>query len=289
MATDASGAGTFRIGGELLVNRLGYGALRITGLGNWGDPADRAGALGLLRRLPELGVNLIDTADSYGPETSEQLIREALHPYADGLTIATKGGYVRPRPDTWIPLGRPEYLMQSARLSARRLGVESIGLWQLHRIDPTVPRDEQFDAIRQLREDGVVRHVGLSEVGIAEIEAAQAYFPVATVQNRYNVAERRAEPVLDYCEARGIGFIPFFPLGAGALAKSATLKLVADRLRATPAQLALAWLLKRSPVMLPIPGASQIQHVVDNAAAAEIDLSDADFDEISRIASASRT
>jgi aryl-alcohol dehydrogenase-like predicted oxidoreductase len=283
VAIDAPDAGIFRIGGDLPVHRLGFGALRITGPGHWGDPPDRAAALTLLRRLPGLGINLVDTADSYGPETSEQLIREALHPYDGGLIVATKGGYTRPRPGAWVPLGRPEYLMQSARLSARRLGVETIALWQLHRIDPAVPRDEQFDAIRQLRQEGVIRHVGLSEVDIAEIEAAQAYFPVATVQNRYNLADRTAEPILDYCEGHGIGFIPFFPLGAGALAKSDDLQPTAARLGVTAPQLALAWLLERSAVMLPIPGASSLPHVADNAAAAAIRLSQDDLDQISAI------
>ncbi len=280
--TDSAAAGVFRIGGDLAVHRLGYGALRITGRNNWGDPPDRATALALLCSLPAMGVNLIDTADSYGPETSEQLIRAALHPYDGGVVIATKGGYLRPRPESWIPCGRPAYLMQSARLSARRLGVGTIDLWQLHRIDPTVARDEQFDAIRQLREEGVIRHVGLSEVGIEDIKSAEAVFPVATVQNRYNLAERRAEEVLDYCEHRGIGFIPFFPLAAGALAKGEELRAIADRHRATPAQIALAWLLKRSPVILPIPGSSQLAHVKENVAAARVTLSDDDFERLSR-------
>jgi aryl-alcohol dehydrogenase-like predicted oxidoreductase len=277
-APDARRAGTFRIGGELEVARLGFGALRVTGRNNWGDPPDRVAAVELLRSLPSLGVSLIDTADSYGPETSEQLIREALHPYPDGLLIATKGGYARPRPQAWVPLGRPEHLQQAARLSARRLGVDTIDLWQLHRIDPLVPRDEQFDAIRSLRDDGVIRHVGLSEVDIEDIEAAEAFFPVATVQNHFNLIVRRREDVLDYCERRGIGFMPFFPLSAGALAADGSvLTDIARRVGATPGQLALAWILKRSTVMLPIPGTGKAAHLRENVAAAGIALSDDDF------------
>lgn len=272
------GAGTFRIAGALEVGRIGFGALRVTGRSHWGDPPDPEAALALLRRLPELGVNLIDTADSYGPEVSERLIREALHPYGGGLVVATKGGYVRPRPNAWVPLGRPEYLMQSARMSARRLGVETISLWQLHRIDPAVPRDEQFDAIRMLREDGVIAHVGLSEVGIDDIEAAASYFPVATVQNLYNLVNRRSEAVLDHCAARGVGFMPFFPLSIGDLAgEGGPLAAIAARHGASPTQIALAWLLRRSPVMLPIPGTSQAAHFEQNVAAGAVTLSDDEF------------
>jgi aryl-alcohol dehydrogenase-like predicted oxidoreductase len=275
---------TFRIGGDLEVRRLGFGALRITGPDNWGEPADREAMLSLLRRLPDLGVDLVDTADSYGPHVSEQLLREALHPYG-GLVVATKGGYVRPRPDAWVPLGRPEYLQQSARLSARRLGVERIDLWQLHRIDTTVPRDEQFDAIRQLRDEGLIRHVGLSQVGVEDLEAARAVFPVATVQNRYNVLERRSEAVLRYCERAGIGFIPYFPLAAGRLGQSAaSLAAIGAKYGASVEQIALAWLLRHSPVMLPIPGTGRLAHLEQNVAAARIELAADDYAALSALA-----
>jgi pyridoxine 4-dehydrogenase len=264
--------------GDLVVRRLGYGAMRITGRGIWGEPADRAEALRTLKRLPALGVNFIDTADSYGPDISEELIREALHPYGEML-IATKGGLTRTGPDKWIPLGRPEYLIQQAHKSRRRLGVERIGLWQLHRIDPKVPSGEQFDAIKSLIADGVIRHAGLSEVSVGEIEAARKVFPVATVQNRYNLVDRGSEAVVNYCEANDIGFIPWFPLAAGDLAKpGTTLDTITHKANATPSQIALAWVLKRSPVMLPIPGTSKVDHLEDNVRAAGIELSDQDFE-----------
>jgi pyridoxine 4-dehydrogenase len=275
-------SGTFKIGGDIAVHRLGYGAMRITGRGIWGEPADRAEALRTLKRLPALGVNFIDTADSYGPDISEELIREALHPYGEML-IATKGGLTRTGPDKWIPLGRPEYLIQQAHKSRRRLGVERIGLWQLHRIDPKVPSGEQFDAIKSLIADGVIRHAGLSEVSVGEIEAARKVFPVATVQNRYNLVDRGAEAVVDYCARNGIGFIPWFPLAAGALAKPGSLlDKLAKREHAVPSQIALAWVLKRSPVMLPIPGTSQVSHLEENVAAAGVTLSDEDFAALDR-------
>jgi pyridoxine 4-dehydrogenase len=278
---------TFRIGGELDVRRMGFGALRIVGPTVFGEPADRASAQTVLRTAVELGVDLIDTADSYGPETSERLIREALHPYPRGLVIATKGGFVRPDAESWIPLGRPEYLIHAAKLSARRLGLDTIPLWQLHRIDPTVPRDEQFDALKRLRDEGVIRHVGLSEVGIEEIEAAQAWFPVATVQNNYSVGHRRYEAVLDHCERRGVGFLAFFPLGRGRLASEGSrLTEIARRRGASPAQIALAWLLKRSPVLLPIPGTASVVHLAENLAAIDIVLTD---DEFAAIDAAART
>jgi aryl-alcohol dehydrogenase-like predicted oxidoreductase len=277
---DASRSGTFRIGGDLEVNRLGYGAMRITGRGIWGEPANRTGALETLRRLPELGVNFIDTANSYGPDVSEQLIREALHPY-QGLVIATKAGLVRTGPDAWHPLGRPEYLIQEAHRSAWKLGVERIDLWQLHRIDPRVPRDEQFDAIRQLQSSGIIRHAGLSEVSIEEIEAARKVFPVATVQNRFNLADRGSEDVLDYCEANGIGFIPWYPLAAGQLTQPGSiLSQLASQKGVSPSQIALAWTLKRSPVILPIPGTSQVGHLEENVAAAGVELTDTEFREL---------
>ncbi len=281
-APNATASGTFRIGGELAVRRLGYGAMRVTGPGIWGEPADRAEALRTLRRVPELGVNFIDTADSYGPDVSERLIREALSPYK-GLVVATKGGLERPGSDRWVPNGRPEYLIGEAQKSLANLGVQQIDLWQLHRIDPKVPAAEQFGAIRQLIDRKIIRFAGLSEVSVEDIEAASKVFPVATVQNRYNLVDRGAEDVLDHCEKHGIGFIPWFPLGAGGLAKSkATLAAVAQRYGATTGQIALAWLLKRSPVMLPIPGTSKVAHLEENVAAADIKLSDADFAELDR-------
>jgi aryl-alcohol dehydrogenase-like predicted oxidoreductase len=279
---NASQSGTFKIGGDISVHRLGFGAMRITGKGIWGEPADRAEALRTLKRLPALGVNFVDTADSYGPDVSEELIREALHPYGPVL-IATKGGLTRTGPDKWIPVGRPEYLIQQAHKSRRRLGVDTIGLWQLHRIDAKVPRDEQFDAIKSLIADKVIRHAGLSEVSVEEIEAARKVFPVATVQNRYNLVDRGSEAVLDYCAKNNIGFIPWFPLAAGSLAKPGSLlDRLAKRENAVPSQIALAWVLKRSPVMLPIPGTSQVAHLEENVAAARVHLSDDDFAALDR-------
>ena len=279
---DASRSGTFRIGGTLGINRLGFGAMRLTGEGQWGDPADRAEALAVLRRLPSLGVNFIDTADSYGPDVSEQLIHEALHPYRD-VVVATKAGLARTGPDIWIPLGRPEYLIQQAHKSRRQLGVEQVALWQLHRIDPRVPRDEQFDAVKSLLDDGVIRFAGLSQVSVADIEAASKYFPVATVQNRYNLIDRSSEAVLQFCERRNIGFIPWFPLASGELAQPGTLlDKLARQHEATPAQIALAWVLKRSPVMLPIPGTSKVKHLESNVAAADLKLSDEEFAALDR-------
>jgi aryl-alcohol dehydrogenase-like predicted oxidoreductase len=274
---NAALSGTFKIGGELEVNRLGFGAMRITGPGIWGEPRDRAEALRTLRRLPELGVNFIDTADSYGPDVSERLLREALAPYK-GLVVATKGGLTRPGPDNWVSNGRPEYLIGQAEKSLKNLGVEQIDLWQLHRIDPRVPAAEQFGAIKQLLDRKLIRYAGLSEVSVDDIVAASKVFKVATVQNRYNLIDRSSEDVLIHCEQHGIGFIPWFPLGAGGLAKSkATLAAVGQRYNASTGQIALAWLLKRSPVMLPIPGTSQVAHLDENVAAAAIKLSEADF------------
>jgi aryl-alcohol dehydrogenase-like predicted oxidoreductase len=275
--SDAKQSGVFSIGGAIAVNRLGYGAMRITGRGVWGEPADHDEAIRVLRRLPELGVNFIDTADSYGPDVSERLIREALHPYR-AVHIATKGGLTRSGPNQWTPLGRPGYLIQQAHKSLRNLGVETIDLWQLHRIDPGVPRKEQFDAIRSLIDDKVIRFAGLSEVSVEEIEAASKVFPVATVQNRYNLADRASEAVLDHCEKKNIGFIPWFPLAAGDLAgPGSILAATAKAHGASPGQIALAWLLKRSKVMLPIPGTSKLAHLKENVAAAAIELSDEEF------------
>jgi pyridoxine 4-dehydrogenase len=275
-------ANTFQIGGEISVNRLGYGAMQITGPGVWGPPKDRAEALRVLKRLPELGVNFIDTADSYGPDVSEQLIREALHPY-DGLLIATKAGFTRSGPNMWHVNCRPEHLIAQAHKSRRQLGVEQIGLWQLHRIDPRVPRADQFGAVKQLLDDGVIRHAGLSEVSVAEIKAASEVFRVATVQNSYNLADRQSDDVVDYCEANGIGFIPYYPLGDGDLAlPGGVLATLAKAKGATPGQVALAWLLKRSPVILPIPGTSKVTHLEENVAAAALTLSDAEFAALDR-------
>lgn len=276
--TNAAASGTFRIGGDLEVNRLGFGAMRITGKGIWGDPADPAKARATLAKLPELGVNLIDTADSYGPYVSEDLIREVLHPYK-GLVVATKGGLTRHGPNVWPPLGRPEYLRQCVLMSLRRLGVERIDLWQLHRIDAKVPRDEQFGVIKDMQSEGLIRHVGLSEVNVEEIEAATKFFKVATVQNLYNLGNRQSEAVLDYAEKNGIGFIPWYPLAAGELAKEGSLlSKIAKKLGATDGQVAIAWLLKRSPVMLPIPGTGDPGHLEENVKGAELELSQEDFE-----------
>jgi pyridoxine 4-dehydrogenase len=270
-------ARTFQIGGGLTVNRLGYGAMQITGRGVWGPPKDRAEALRVLKRLPELGINFIDTADSYGPDVSEQLIREALHPY-DGLLIATKAGFTRSGPNMWHVNCRPDHLIAQAHKSRRQLGVEQIGLWQLHRIDSRVPRAEQFGAVKQLFEEGVIAHAGLSEVSVEDIKQASQVFRVATVQNAYNMADRGSDDVVDYCEANGIGFIPYYPLGGGGeLARSAKLAKVAKAHGATAGQVALAWLLKRSACILPIPGTSKVAHLEENAGAAKIALTDAEF------------
>ena len=236
----ATRSGTVEIGEDLTVNRLGFGAMRITGKGVWGEPDDRDEALRVLRRLPELGVNFIDTADSYGPYVSEDLIREALHPY-DGIVVATKGGYTRHGPNVWEEVGRPEYLRQCVLMSMRRLAVERIDLWQLHRIDPKTDRDEQFGVIADMQREGLINHVGLSEVSVADIEAARAHFDVVSVQNLYNLVRRKSEDVLDYCAREGIAFVPWYPLGAGRLAEEGTvLDRVAKRLGASPAQVALA-------------------------------------------------
>ncbi len=279
----AEKSGQFAIGGDLKVRRLGFGAMRITGDGVWGEPADPAEALRTLKRVPELGIDFIDTADAYGPEVSERLIREALHPY-NGVVIATKGGLVRPGPSQWIPCGRPKYLRQQVVLSLRRLGVERIDLWQLHRIDPTVPRTEQFEAIAAMQKEGLIRHAGLSQVSVEEIKAASAVFKVATVQNLYNLSDRSSEDVLDHCAEHGIGFIPWFPLAAGSLAKPVSvLDGIAKKHGAQPSQIALAWLLARSPVMLPIPGTGKVKHLEENVAAVNIQLSAGDISELSAL------
>jgi aryl-alcohol dehydrogenase-like predicted oxidoreductase len=274
---NAAKSGTFKIGGDLPVHRLGFGAMRITGEGVWGPPKDKAEAISVLQDLSGLGIDFIDTADAYGPEVSENLIREALYPYK-GVVIATKGGLTRSGPGSWSPQGDPDYLTKAAHQSRERLKVERIDLWQLHRIDPKVPRDEQFAAIKALMKDGVIRHAGLSEVSVEEIKAAQTVFPVATVQNRYNLADRASEDVLDYCEKHGIGFIPWFPLAAGDLsAPGGALDKIAHAHKVSPGAIALAWLLKRSPAMLPIPGTSKQKHLEENVATAGVNLSDEEF------------
>jgi aryl-alcohol dehydrogenase-like predicted oxidoreductase len=279
---DARKSGSFKVGGEIEIHRLGFGAMRITGKGIWGPPEDKPEAIRTLKRLPDLGIDFVDTADSYGPDVSEQLIREALHPYR-GMLIATKAGFQRPGPSVWEMDGRPEWLRKQALKSCKQLGVEQIGLWQLHRIDPKVPRDEQFGAVKSLLDDGIIRHAGLSEVSVADIKDASTVFKVATVQNRYNLVDRGSEDVLEYCEANGIGFIPWFPLAAGDLAKPGSiLDGIAKAHDATPGQIALAWVLKRSRVMLPIPGTSKVAHLEENVAAVNITLSDQEFSALDR-------
>ena len=281
MTADLSG--TFRIGDEVSINRLGYGTMQLPGPGVWGPPRDHAEAIRVLKRLPELGVNFIDTADSYGPDVAERLVHEALHPY-DGLLIATKAGFTRSGPNQWRIDCRPEYLIAQAHKSRRHLGVEQIALWQLHRIDSKVPRAEQFGAVKQLLDEGVIRHAGLSEVSVADIKEASQVFRVATVQNSYNLASRESDDVVDYCEANGIGFIPYYPLGGdGELTRpGGALDRLAKAKGATQGQVALAWLLKRSPVMLPIPGTSRVAHLEDNVGAAAITLTDAEFASLDR-------
>lgn len=273
-----SASGTFSLGGDLPVTRLGFGAMRITGKGIWGPPADRDESLRVLRRAVELGVDFIDTADSYGPFVSEDLIREALHPY-DGVLVATKGGLLRTGPNVWPVCGKPDYLRQCVEMSLRRLGVERIDLWQLHRIDPEVPVEDSLGAIKEMQDAGKIRHVGLSEVSVAEIEQARKVVEVVSVQNLYNLGNRQSEEVLAYCEKEGIAFIPWFPVAAGELAKPGGLldELARDH-DATHAQLALAWLLRRSPVMLPIPGTSSVAHLEENCAAAGVELTDEEYD-----------
>jgi aryl-alcohol dehydrogenase-like predicted oxidoreductase len=282
----AHASGTFDIGGDLTVHRLGYGAMQLTGDGVWGPPADHDESVAVLRRAAELGVDLFDTADSYGPFVSEELIREALHPY-DGVVVATKAGLTRPGPGDWRPVGREGYLRQQLEGSLRRLGTDTIDLWQLHRIDPDTPAEEQFATLKAVQDEGKVRHVGLSEITVEQLDAAlDAGVKVATVQNKFNLVERDAEDVLDRCAELGIGFIPWFPIATGKLAKDGgPLDEIAKEHGSSPAQLALAWLLHRSPVMLPIPGTSKVSHVEDNVAAAEIELSD---DEVERLEQAGR-
>ncbi|WP_395106575.1 aldo/keto reductase [Actinomadura sp. SCN-SB] len=277
-------SGVYRIGGDLPVHRLGFGAMRITGPGVWGEPADRGEAIRVLKRAVELGIDLIDTADAYGPYVSEDLIAEALHPYPDELVIATKGGFVRTAPGKWVPVGRPEYLRQCVEMSLRRLKLERIDLYQLHRIDPKVPLADQLGELRALQDEGKIRHIGLSEVTVDEIKASREHAPIASVQNLYNLTERKSQDVLEYCEAEDIAFIPWFPLATGDLAKPGSpVADVASRHGATPAQVALAWLLHRSPVMLPIPGTSKVAHLEDNVAAATISLSPEEMTEFEEL------
>jgi pyridoxine 4-dehydrogenase len=282
---NAATAGTFAIGGALNVNRLGFGAMRITGPGIWGEPEDPEEARAVLRRAVEFGINFIDTADSYGPEVSEHLIAEALHPYPEGLVIATKGGFTRPGPSRWVPDGRPEHLREACEGSLSRLKVERIDLYQLHRIDPRVPAEESLGTLAELREEGKIRHVGLSQVGVEEIERAREIVSIASVQNRYNLTDRGSEDVLDFCEREGLGFIPWFPLATGNLARpGGPLDEIAARHNAAPGQVALAWLLMRSPVMLPIPGTSSVGHLEENVAAADLRLTHEEFEELAATA-----
>jgi aryl-alcohol dehydrogenase-like predicted oxidoreductase len=281
----AAASGTFVIGGDLPINRLGFGAMRITGPGIWGEPTDRDGSIRVLRRAVELGVNLIDTADAYGPFVSEDLIRDALYPYPADLVIATKGGFTRSGPNAWAVVGRPEYLRQCVELSLRRLRLERVDLYQLHRIDPLVPLDDQLGVLVELRDEGKIRHLGLSEVSVTEIRRATALAPVASVQNRYNLVARSAEPVLTYCESHGIGFIPWHPVGTGQLARpGGPVAAIAAEHGASPAQLALAWLLRRSPMLLPIPGTSSVEHLEENMAAAQVSLTDTEFAQLDSLA-----
>ncbi|MDF5707771.1 MAG: aldo/keto reductase [Nostoc sp. S4] len=280
---NASASGQFSFS-DRSVTRLGFGSMQLTGKGVWGEPKNREEALQVLKRLPDLGVNFIDTADSYGPYVAEELIAQALYPY-DGIFIATKGGLVRTGPNEWPPVGRPEYLRQCVLMSLRRLKVEQLDLWQLHRIDPKVPQDEQFGAIADFLKEGLIARAGLSQVSVEQIEAARKVFPVTTVQNRYNLVDRADEAVLDYCTHEGIGFIPWFPLASGDLAQSGgPVDTIAKAHSASPGQVALAWVLKRSPNMLPIPGTSQVAHLEDNIAAAQLHLSDDEFEQLNKAA-----
>ena len=276
-------AGTVDIGGDLRVRRLGFGAMRLTGRGIWGEPDDPETAREVLVRAVQLGVNFIDTADSYGPEVSERLIGETLYPYPEGLVIATKGGLVRPGPDRWVPNGRPAHLRQACEGSLRRLRLERIDLYQFHRVDPRVPLEESLGALAELRAEGKVRHVGLSNVSVAQLERARAVLPIVSVQNRYNLSDRRSDPVVDHCERHGLAFLPWAPIAAGDLAApGGLLDRIAERHGASAGQVALAWLLRRSPAMLPIPGTSSVEHLLENLAAVLVPLDDAEVAELGR-------
>jgi pyridoxine 4-dehydrogenase len=281
----AERAGQFSLGPDLTVTRLGFGAMRITGKGVWGDPPDRQEAIRVLRRAVELGVNFIDTADSYGPKVSEELIAEALYPYPKDLVIATKGGFDRPGPDRWVENGRPDHLIAACEGSLQRLRLGRIDLYQLHRIDPKVPAEDQFGALKDLQKHGKIRHIGLSEVSLSQLQNARKHLDVVSVQNRYSLTDRGSEDVLQYCEQENIAFIPWFPLAAGKLSGAKSpLARVAAELNASPSQIALAWLLRRSPVMLPIPGTSRASHLEENVLAAGLNLSDSELNQLTRSA-----
>ncbi len=284
----AQGAGEFVIGGDLTVTRLGYGAMRITGDGIWGEPSDRAEAIRVLRRAVELGINFIDTADSYGPNVSEEIIAEALHPYPKGLVIATKGGFARTGPNQWVENGKPEHLRSVCEGSLRRLRLDQIDLYQLHRIDPKVPAEDQLGTLKDLQAQGKIKHIGLSEVSVKQIQHARTIIPIVSVQNRYSITDRGSEDVLEYCEKEKIGFIPWFPLAAGRVSGSESpIGRIAARWKVTPSQVALAWLLARSPVMLPIPGTSKVEHLEENVAAAELKIDADKWKELDRLERAS--
>ena len=284
----AKKSGEFLIGGDLRVTRLGFGAMRITGNGVWGEPADRTEAIRVLRRAVELGINFIDTADSYGPGVSEEIIAEALHPYPPGLVIATKGGFDRPGPNQWVENGKPEHLRSACEGSLRRLRLDRIDLYQLHRIDPKAPAEDQLGTLRDLQTQGKIKHIGLSEVSVRQIQHAQTIVPIVSVQNRYSVADRGSEDVVQYCEKEKMGFIPWFPLAAGRVSGTESpISRISARWKAAPSQVALAWLLARSPVILPIPGTSKIQHLEENVAAAEFKFDASKMQELDRMALAS--
>lgn len=284
----AAKAGEFLLGNDLRVTRLGFGAMRITGDAVWGEPKDRAEAVRVLRRAVELGVNFIDTADSYGPNVSEEIIAEALHPYAKGLVIATKGGFDRPGPNRWVENGRPEHLRSACEGSLRRLRLERLDLHQLHRIDSKVPAEDQLGTLKDLQAQGKIRHIGLSEVSVRQIQQARKIVPIVSVQNRYSITDRGSEDVLEYCEQENLGFIPWFPLAAGKVSGAdSPISQVAARLKATPSQVALAWLLARSPVILPIPGTSKVEHLEENVAAADLKIDKSSMEELAGLARAS--
>src|ERR1700756_3238607 len=281
----AAKSGQFNIGGALNVNRLGFGAMRITGKGIWGEPKDRDEAIRVLRRAVDLGINFIDTADSYGPAVSEEIIAEALYPFPAGLVIATKAGFDRPGPDKWVENGQPEHLRAACEGSLKRLRLDRIELFQLHRIDPKVPADDQLGALQNLQSEGKINHIGLSEVSVKEIEHARTIVPIVSIQNRYSVVDRAADDVVEYCERAGLGFIPWFPLAAGDVSKKGNeLEQAAAKLKITPSQLALAWLLHRSPVMLPISGTSRVEHLEENVAAAAVKVDDATLKGLAKLA-----
>jgi len=284
----AKKSGEFLIGNDLRGTRLGFGSMRLTGDGIWGEPADRAEAVRVLRRAVELGINFIDTADSYGPGVSEEIIAEALHPYPADFVIATKGGFDRPGPDKWVENGKPKHLRSACEGSLRRLRLDRIDLYQLHRIDPKVPAEDQLGTLKDLQAQGKIKHIGLSEVSVKQIQHARTIVPIVSVQNRYSITDRGSEDVLEYCEKEKMGFIPWFPLGAGRVSGSKSpISRIAARLKVTPSQVALAWLLARSPVMLPIPGTSKVKHLVENVAAVELEIDANTMQELDGLARAS--